>query len=169
MGLFQSSKYDYEEGFDAITSYHNAMAHFYGNYKITRAELINILNNRGNKNFVEGLGSAINLAEIPSSDVSEAMQKLAALGNGKIPLNNNAFIQILTDQATKFSFIDAAKYTVVESSKNVVNASVKVGNTLISAGSSSLSAIENTFSLAKYALPIIIIGGIGFFVYNKSK
>lgn len=158
---------DYERGRKAITYFHNAMATLYpSTYKISFEEMQNIIAQRkGGKNFVEGMGTGIILAEMSEAKVSDAMEELARQSKGKFPATNSVFTMALVNSSRQFSFIDMGKTVAVESAKDILKGTQKIGDSIIEAG----KGVTNSLNLLKYALPIILIGGLGFYVYNRAK
>jgi len=158
---------DYERGRKALTYYHNAMATLYpSTYKISFEELQNIIAQRkGGKNFVEGMGTGIILAEMSEGKVSDGMEELARQSKGKIPATNSVFTMALVNSSRQYSFIDMSKTVAVESAKDLLKGAEHIGKSVIDAG----KGVTNTLSMLQYILPIILIGGLGFYVYNRAK
>lgn len=151
---------EYQKGKQALSYYHNAMIR-YGKslYPFSIDSLISSLTSRPfQKNFVEGLGSAIILAETSMSNVASGMETLARKGGGNIPANNNSFYQaIANDVRDNISYVSAASFVVAESAKDVINGAQAVGDKLILTG-----------KILTFFLPVLVIGGLLIFLNEKS-
>lgn len=157
---------DQERGRDCMLKFHNAMAYMYPDkYKISFDELLRYVNSRGNKLFVQGLGTGIIAAEMSGVKVQDTMEALAKQSGGKMPASNSAFTQALINSSQKFNFIDMGKTVVIETSKDILRGAEAVGNGVLSVGKGAV----NTLNLAQYFIPILVIGGLGFFVYSRAK
>lgn len=139
-------------------------------YGITLVELVKALSARkGQSFFVEGLGDAIQLGELTTSQAKEAMQVLASKSNGKIPATNGDFYTALIDEKATPNWIDASSFVLVESSKDVVTGLAKGGEKILDA---TEGLLDSTISIARnldWLIPLIAVGTIFIYVGLMPK
>jgi hypothetical protein len=81
-------------------------------------------------------------------------------------------VTVSNAQATlkkNFTPLEKTGFDVSAFGSAIVDNAVVLGNKVGSAASSGLDAVSNTFGFLKYALPVIVVGGLAFYVYNKTK
>lgn len=171
-----------EAGTQVLNSFNKYMQRLFDvNYTFDQLALANKFKNT--LIFVEGVGDQWLVANLSYGTMDSMMYKLAYASGGKIP-TKAAFDRVLREQASQtFSFIDiqnstdnGAVYVLSGAADQVLNGVQAVGNTLIGLGGNVLNgaanagnALENTTWLAKYALPLILIGGVALVVYYEAQ
>ena len=146
----------FNRGKSALLYFHNK-AVLYPDYKLSFQELVHLVENRGYKNFLRGLGMGIIDGEISEYNVRGGMEKLAINGKGKIPATNGAFTQaIATDAAENISYVDAIAYVSKESVKDLAEISEKVGKGVL-------------FGLDYWYLIIPVAIGAYVYIYAKAS
>ena len=86
------------------------------------------------------------------SDVDESMTRLAKLSQGKLP-NAGAFVQALANQ---FSNLRLTPY--FEAVEETLTSLENVGK-----------GVLTTMNLSRWAIPALVIGGAGMFIYYRAK
>lgn len=170
-GTLYNNQADYETGYDAIIAFHNkSVTSYKENYHFTLVGLVKELSARRNqKFFIEGLGLAIQNADMSKSRAKSAMEVLAIKGKGRIPATNGAFYTALVDEAATPNWIDGSAFVLVESAKNVVTGVSHVGDAVINTGAGILSSAESISKNLAWIVPLITIGGAILYINNTSK
>lgn len=94
--MMGSTNVDIDRGREIMGQYYSAMLEKYGVQDSFEDFLVKYKYNEG---FLEGLGLGANQAGLSYSDVDKAMNRIAVMGNGKIPANKSAFSTALINQA----------------------------------------------------------------------
>lgn len=150
---------EFQRGRNAIVYFNNVLVREF-NSPYTVDAMIDILQSRPmQKNFVQGLGMGIVEAEAPEFNVKAGMESLARKGAGKIPATNGAFTQAIANNVRdNISYVDASKYVVVESGKQIGQATLdtleNAGNSLIGMGKFINFAVEYWW----ITIPVVVGG-----------
>jgi len=158
-----SSDVQIAKGREAMKYFHN-QASKYSGYALGFDQMLDIVGGGGPKTsiFLEGLGFAIESTQadgfLGGSKVESAMEDLADSGAGRLPSSKNAFFKAISDGAQNTDWVEASKFVVLESSKEIGTGLVDVGNTITST-LKSLGAV----------LPIAIVGAVLYVIYSKAK
>lgn len=150
-----------ERGRLALKTFHNfSVTHFGASYSFSSLDdLISAIKKQKGALFIEEyIGDLANLLEMSDSDVNDAMESLAEKARGKIPANWISWGDALKGKVENYSFVDALKYTVVESSKDVAGGLAEAGDAAIF-----------TLKVMKFLIPALIIGGIGWIGFSRIK
>lgn len=126
--------------------------------------------------FLEGVGDQYLISDVWSGTMDSLMQKLAKASSGDIP-TLASISAVFRDQATStFSFVNLQNSTsnpvvfvAAGMADTVLNGVQSIGNTVINTGDSALAAVENSAKVLKWALPIVLLAGLGFYAYVKLK
>lgn len=157
----QNPSNNIDQGREAIKYFHN-QAVLNRDYNYNFDQVLDLIGGGGKKTsiFLDGFGFAISNVQngyFDSSDIKKAMESLADKSDGKIP-DQNSFFNAISNSASNPSFLTAASFTAVETAKTVGNGIVEVGNVAI-----------DTLSSLKNILPIVIVGGVIYFLWSKTK
>lgn len=112
---------------------------------------------KGAKNLADGIGTMINSVNLSTLKTNEAMKKLALSGGGKIPASLMDYVKVFQGQADKISYIDAAAFVIVESTKDVIKGAQSVGDSILLTG-----------KIINFLLPALVIGGLLLYANEKS-
>lgn len=151
---------DLDRGRMAMQDYHNyATLKYPDNYTMKFQELQDLF--PSNATFLmEGLGSAIANNGMSDGDVDSAMQFLADSNQG-IPVpgidGQQAWFNALIHISTNPPLYRALAATAVSTAQDVASGAQKVGQSVIATG-----------SVLVWALPVIVVGGLALFAWNKS-
>lgn len=155
--IWPNKQSDIDRGLSALKIFHNySIVKYPQNYQIDFSYLQDLIRKQ-NKFAIEGIGLQANSIEISDSQLDDAMKKLADSTKGKIP-NWQAFGSAMSGRIQDFSYMEAATYTTTETAKDLAKGAQEVGNVAI-----------DTFKSLGMFLPIIVVGGLAFYVYNKAK
>lgn len=148
----------YKLGLQAITEFHNQALKYGSNYPFKVVdELISFYGAKG-PFLVDGIGYLMPQIDISLSEAQDIMKELAIQGAGKVPENWMSFNNALSNYAQNPGILKALTFTAAESWKEVEK---------------PLSDLkEGTFtalSFSKYAMPILLWGGLGFLGYVWIK
>lgn len=151
-----------ELGREGLSYFHNASI-AYPNYGLNFDSLLAAVGGFNSNYFLGGFGSTIMLLKnnnnFSTSDLRSAMQALAKQAQGRIPESPiGTFSSALSNQSTKFSFISAAKFTVVESAKTVASGAQSLGDTLITSA-----------KIIQLLIPLSIVGVVIFIAMNPER
>lgn len=152
---------DLEKGKFVVKKFYDYWKGYAAAFGISYEQLLNILKSRrpmGGESFISGLGLAVKNANISDSKIEEAMRKLAAASQGKLPEKNMDFFNALNGVAISYSFVDATAFVVTESAKDIAGAAQSVGNSLITTG-----------KILNFFLPVILIFALFVFLDGKSN
>jgi len=150
-----------ERGRLALKTFHNfSVSNFGSSYGFASLDdLIAAIKKQKGALFVEEyIGDLATLLEMSESDVDDAMVELAKRARGKIPENWQTWGNALQNKVENYSFVDALKYTVVESSKDVASGLAEAGDSAIF-----------TLKVMKFLIPALIIGGVGWIGFSRIK
>lgn len=150
-----------ERGRLALKTFHNfSVSNFSSSYGFASLDdLIAAIKKQKGALFVEEyIGDLATLLEMSESDVDDAMIDLAKKAHGRVPENWMTWGAALQDKVENYSFVDALKYTVVESSKDVAGGLAEAGDAAIF-----------TLKVMKFLIPALIIGGIGWIGFSRIK
>lgn len=151
---------DIKRGHDALVVFHNASSRYdaYGNMSFD--QLLSIMSEKSNGQFLDGFGFAINSAELEDEDVFNSMQRLADAGQGKIPARWTDFFNALKKDPSGFSF-EALAFVTKESISDL-------GDGLVEIGETAKETLENAKGLVAY-LPYLAFAGLGFYIFMRAK
>ena len=151
---------DTEKGRAVLVHFHNYnVTNFPDVYKIDFQTLIATISAKpGATFFLEGLGLAANSNAMDDEQCEKAMIALAKQSQGRIPESWQTFFKALTDQVQDISWVDLTKNTAIGVAGDVVSGLSEVGNVAM-----------DTFKSLGAVLPILVVGGVIFYVYNKVK
>lgn len=145
---------DFKSGLEVLKAFHSKASEF-SSYKLSSVEdLIAFYGIKG-PYMVEGIGLNIRVNDIPISTAKNIVSKLADKGKGKVPENWMSYTNALKNYAMNPSIIDALKFTATESWKEL-----EAPLTDLKEGAFS------TLKISKYALPVLVWGGLGFLAYT---
>ncbi len=154
-----TSEIDTQRGRQAIMVFHNYCAANYSSYRLSFDQLIAaVTSQKGAKFLPEALGQTIRETGMSLSKVDAAMIAIAKRGGGKIPDNWMAWLNALSDEASKINFIDAVSYTAIESAKDLANGAAQVGETIL-----------DTAKSIGVVAPLALTAAFLFIVYRKAK
>lgn len=157
--MYNAPTNDIDIGRASLIAFHNESTKF-SNYPYTFNQMIDIASKGKSSIFLDGFGMAVRETGIRESKLDDLMIDLARRSKGQVP-TMNTFFSTLGSGASTLSFSDylLESPTIVKNvASDVVKGTVEIGNAVIDTGK-SLTVI----------LPILLIGGLIFFVYNKTK
>ncbi len=146
---------------EALTFFHNRASQYPENYRLQFEELVSYYQNKTGNSFLDGFGLALESVDLPTRRVKASMEALADAGEGKLPAQWNAFFGSLSQEATSFSFVDAANEVVAGTARDIANVAVEVGQ---SAGKLA-SGLANVLPF----LPYLAFGGLALVIFFKAK
>jgi len=145
---------DYNKGVETLKYFHNR-ALFYPKYTLTFEELLNSYG-RKSKFAVESVGLQVNILELSESRAQDAMEELADKGEGGIPEKWLGFSYALGQKAKETPVWEGIKFVTAETAKEVGVMFQEAGKGVIA-----------TLKASKYMIPVIIFGGVGFWLYSN--
>ena len=150
---------DLQRGREILSYFHSESLHF-SNYPFKSSlELENAL---GGQIFTDALGFTANgLMQdglLNQSKMKSAMTRFADQAQGRLPAIKASFFKALSNEAQNVSFLDSAKYSAVQTTKDIAQGAEVVGQSVIAAG-------KGFFAL----LPVFLIGGVALFIYLRVK
>lgn len=151
---------DQEKGRLCFKFFHNFASQNFSAYPFQKMDdLIATVKTQKGALFVdEYLGSVAGQLDLSDADLKESMEDLAKKLGGGIPANWITWGNALADKVNDYSLYSAAKYTVVETAKDVVGGVAEIGDSAIF-----------TLNVMKYLIPVLIIGGVGWIGYSRIR
>ena len=150
---------DLQKGREILSYFHSESLHFSAYPYKSSLELENAL---GGQVFTDALGFAANGmiqdGTLSSSKIKSAMTKFADQAQGRLPAIKASFFKALSTESQNVSFLDSAKYSAVQTTKDIAQGAEVVGQSVIAAG-------KGFFAL----LPVFVIGSVALFIYLRVK
>lgn len=157
--MYNAVNNDIDIGRASLIAFHNQSTKF-DNYNYTFNQMIEIASHGKPSVFLDGFGMAVRTTGIRESKLDDIMIDLANKSKGQIP-SMNTFFSSLSSGASNLTFSDY----LLESPTIVKNVAVDLGKGAVEVGNS----IIDTGKSLTVILPILLVGGLIFFVYNKTK
>lgn len=144
---------------EALLVFHNRSA-MYSGYDFTFDQFLDQVGGGGAKTtaFLDGFGLAVRSIGLSTSELNSAMQALADQGQGRIPENKNVFFKALSDQAQDINWISATPKIIAGVTTDVVKGVAAGGESVIT-----------TLKSLNTVLPLVIVGGVIWFIVQKFK
>ena len=150
---------DIDIGRASLIAFHNESTKYPG-YIFTFNQFVDIASKGKPTIFLEGIGMAVRETAIRESKLDDIMIDLARRSQGKIP-TMNSFFSAIGSGASTLSFSDY----LLESPTLIKNVASDVGKGAVEVG----NAIIDTGKSLTVIFPILLVSGLIFFVYNKTK
>lgn len=157
---------DAEVGENALKAWFKYALSYPDNFTMSYDELKNYVLAKSPA-FFDGLGLAINSIGLSSDKVDSTMQMLADKGEGRLPENFSAFFNAIGKTGSDVSFWDAIKYTIKETSSQVVDNAYSTAQDISSSVSDIRSGVFSTASALKY-LPWILGAGAALYIFTMA-
>lgn len=145
-----------ERGRAAFQYWHNQALRYPENYSMSFSQLIDYINAH-NPALLDGIGFAIEQANISDSRIQAAFEKVADDGQGRFPAHWIDFFRALTDEAVKIDFVDAVEATAAGTAVDLVKGAQEVGNVTL-----------DTLKTSAVLLPFALVGALLLFAYEKG-
>jgi hypothetical protein len=152
---------DLAAGNAAMAQFQSIMSGMYPGFSMTPAQMTAYYQTtNGGQLFPMGLGTVINnggpSGVIPASQVTQALQNLAASGGGNIPQNWSDFGNAISNVVTNPGFIQTIVGISPAVAAQVVSGLSQVGTSVLNVGTGTLQAV-NLASNFIWLLPIALL------------
>ena len=151
---------DIEKGRLCFKFFHNFSASNFSSYPFRSLDdLIDAVKRQKGAVFAdEYLGGVARNLGLSDADLKESMEDLSKSLSGFPPANFITWGTALSDKVQDYSILDAAKYTALESAKDIAGGVAQAGDAAIF-----------TLKAMKWVLPALIIGGAAWIGYSKIR